>query len=278
MLVSDHFQNVRNRALRDYHFRPNKISKPTKIATMWRWTQVFSVAGILLSAQSIYLYSCSWTSSTSIIPAITFGNGKSQSLSVSGEQEEAAERQPDQRHQLNTVAAMTNENIYADVNYLKGLRDMDHFMSSFFKNIDHCRLFELHPQRPLLLNVSFGCNQLFRDSGFGTGNFITGLYGLRVTARVYEADLMVSCDDAIATSSNLVLPYFRLIAHVSVGWCVGWSSCWSWLSNVLGKWLLRVVWFVVSTTACSSVGVELWTSSVFHRVVLPSFLLHSQTT
>jgi hypothetical protein len=63
-------------------------------------------------------------------------------------------------------------------------------------------------QGPILLNISFGCDDLFRQSHLGSGNFLTGLYGLRIAARALgNADLLITCPDAIDQKSQLLLPH-----------------------------------------------------------------------
>lgn len=96
---------------------------------------------------------------------------------------------------------------YSDVVTWEGIWAMDDFMRGFFKGADHCRKLDNHTSRPLLLNITFSCKDLFEKSGLGTGNFLTGIYGLRVTARVYEIDLMMSCTDSYEERSELILPH-----------------------------------------------------------------------
>jgi hypothetical protein len=64
----------------------------------------------------------------------------------------------------------------------------------------------------VLLNVTFGCSDLFRTSDAGTGNFLSLFYGLRLTARVFgNVDVIIQCSDAQKEKENLILP-----------WVTGW--------------------------------------------------------
>jgi hypothetical protein len=61
---------------------------------------------------------------------------------------------------------------------------------------------------PILYNISFSCDENFRASGYGTGNVISALYGLRLAAQVYDnVELHFTCDDAETTKESLVLPW-----------------------------------------------------------------------
>jgi hypothetical protein len=62
------------------------------------------------------------------------------------------------------------------------------------------------PHRRAVVSVNVSCAQLYAD-GWGTGNVIELLYTLRLQCLAYNATLVVSCSDAKATRSELVLPW-----------------------------------------------------------------------
>jgi hypothetical protein len=53
----------------------------------------------------------------------------------------------------------------------------------------------------------FGCRELFHRGRLGTGNFVTGLYGLRLAAISLNVDATIACRDADGTREDLVLPW-----------------------------------------------------------------------
>lgn len=62
---------------------------------------------------------------------------------------------------------------------------------------------------PITVNVSFGCQELYSNSGLGSGNFLSALYHMRMSALAMEdVDLHVTCPDADAVKTKLVLPWF----------------------------------------------------------------------
>jgi hypothetical protein len=65
---------------------------------------------------------------------------------------------------------------------------------------------------PLTVNVSIPCQDLFQNGMFGTGNYITMIYGFRLAAAVHVGvGFNLACTDADATKKDLILP-----------WITGW--------------------------------------------------------
>jgi hypothetical protein len=115
------------------------------------------------------------------------------------------------RSRLDSLLSATN---YTEIITWQGVGQMDHFLSSFWSGNYGCDVLRTSlgrsetKQGPILLNISFGCDDLFRQSHLGSGNFLTGLYGLRIAARALgNADLLITCPDAIDQKSQLLLPH-----------------------------------------------------------------------
>jgi hypothetical protein len=84
---------------------------------------------------------------------------------------------------------------------------------------DNLRLSSSH----YLLNVTFGCHELFYRSGLGSGNYLAGLYAIRLAAQALSLssstedrnesnrriilDVRISCPDADQEKANLILPW-----------------------------------------------------------------------
>lgn len=64
-----------------------------------------------------------------------------------------------------------------------------------------------------VFNVTFGCRRLFETAGLGTGNFMAGLYAMRLAARALSVSprrsvrIETSCEDATEEQANLILPW-----------------------------------------------------------------------
>lgn len=60
-----------------------------------------------------------------------------------------------------------------------------------------------------LVEVRFNCLDLFKNSGLGTGNFISAFYGLRMVVHALgpKGDVSIECDDAEETKKELILPW-----------------------------------------------------------------------
>jgi hypothetical protein len=63
-------------------------------------------------------------------------------------------------------------------------------------------------QRQTLLNITFGCQELFTKSISGTGNWISAIYALRLAASVLgDVDVQMTCTDAVNEQTSLILPW-----------------------------------------------------------------------
>lgn len=59
-----------------------------------------------------------------------------------------------------------------------------------------------------LVNISFNCHNLYKNSGLGTGNYISAFYGLRMAAQAMGmTDVSIQCEDAEETKKELLLPW-----------------------------------------------------------------------
>jgi len=109
----------------------------------------------------------------------------------------------------------------------KGKQDLKTFMTTYFneKNMvcDIAEKFSLEYSNTIskddriLLNITFGCNELFYNSGLGSGNFLAGFYAIRLAAKVISSsslyaksppiDVSITCPDAQVEKANLLLPW-----------------------------------------------------------------------
>jgi hypothetical protein len=65
-----------------------------------------------------------------------------------------------------------------------------------------------------ILNITIGCRKLFETAGLGTGNFMAGMYALRLAAHALASKskqrsfrIVASCKDASDEKANLILPW-----------------------------------------------------------------------
>jgi hypothetical protein len=99
-----------------------------------------------------------------------------------------------------------------------GVDGLNEIISQYWKGnglcekINEVRSAALDPDLPIFVNISFGCNDLYTKSVYGTGNFIALLYGIRLTAHVYgNVGVNFTCYDTEETKNYLILP-----------WLTGW--------------------------------------------------------
>jgi hypothetical protein len=60
----------------------------------------------------------------------------------------------------------------------------------------------------ILLRLTFGCREAFKKSYLGTGNFVSGLYAIRLAARaIGNVDVELVCHDAEKEKTKLILPW-----------------------------------------------------------------------
>jgi len=81
------------------------------------------------------------------------------------------------------------------------------------------RVVPLPESRRVLLNVTFDCQELFEKSGLGTGNFMAGMYAIRLAAATIasttnddstvrtDTDVRMWCPDADRRKHELILPW-----------------------------------------------------------------------
>jgi len=61
---------------------------------------------------------------------------------------------------------------------------------------------------PMLVNFTFGCKKLFDGSMFGTGNWLSSFYAMRMVALVHGGiDVRMTCPDAQNEKMNLIVPW-----------------------------------------------------------------------
>jgi hypothetical protein len=93
----------------------------------------------------------------------------------------------------------------------QGDEDMNTFITSYWKGNYFCDTMEARNEtheRLTLLNITFGCQDLFSKSGLGTGNFISAFYGLRLAATVLgDVKVQMTCPDAVQQQTSLILPW-----------------------------------------------------------------------
>jgi hypothetical protein len=114
----------------------------------------------------------------------------------------------------------------------EGIDDMRYFAQSYFEGQNNTYCQRIDDERanhslvyrtaesddsspsplPLTMEISFGCHELYAQSGYGTGNYISLIYGLRLATAVHEnVGLDFTCHDADATKASLIVP-----------WLTGW--------------------------------------------------------
>jgi hypothetical protein len=95
-------------------------------------------------------------------------------------------------------------------------RGMETFANDFFQG-NMCRhMFNTSLETPAtpksVVRIRFNCKHLFTVSIYGTGNFISAVYALRMAANVIgNVHIEYVCDDAEQEKANLILP-----------WLTGW--------------------------------------------------------
>jgi hypothetical protein len=78
--------------------------------------------------------------------------------------------------------------------------------------IDKARSNAQDSNLPITVNITFSCRELFYKSGYGTGNYLVLIYGMRLAAHVYgNVELYITCTDAEETKKDLIIP-----------WVTGW--------------------------------------------------------
>jgi len=121
------------------------------------------------------------------------------------------------RSKATTTATRTSTTTYQTTNTTdsvivwQGMSDLDAMINRYWKGNLFCEAMNGRNEtdiRPTLLRITFGCEELFSKSALGTGNFISGFYGLRLAARTYQdVDVVLECPDAVQEQTNLILPW-----------------------------------------------------------------------
>jgi hypothetical protein len=81
------------------------------------------------------------------------------------------------------------------------------FMRFYWRHNRFCDTFKDSNYTRQRLDITLGCREMHERGIIGTGNYMTGMYGLRLAATVLKVDLHMSCEDASEMSSVLVLPW-----------------------------------------------------------------------
>jgi hypothetical protein len=113
----------------------------------------------------------------------------------------------------------SKESVNPRVITLEGSKEVKAFMMPYFtsgapfcKIVNQARKNASDAKLPITFNISFSCEEIFKNSNFGTGNFISLLYGMRLAVQVYQkVEMYFTCTDAEATKKELILP-----------WLTGW--------------------------------------------------------
>jgi len=119
-----------------------------------------------------------------------------------------------------------------------GVHTFYRFMTRLLKG-KHLFCNEFKESESGLLNVQFGCNDLFtqKGQGLGTGNIIAGIYTIRLAAKVKKIHVNITCHDAEQEKANLVTPwlagFFPASQHESDRITVTMKEH---VNNVCGKW------------------------------------------
>lgn len=106
-----------------------------------------------------------------------------------------------------------------------GFNDMVQFAKTFFSDRNlYCERIDQErksitgsntvdePLPTIATKISFGCQELFQNGGYGTGNYISLLYGFRMAAQLHaNVGLELHCTDAAADNTavqrSLILPW-----------------------------------------------------------------------
>lgn len=92
------------------------------------------------------------------------------------------------------------------VNWNRTKEDLEPFLLTYFaeKNM----VCQVRQTPRTIINVSFSCSDLFEDSNFGSGNWATAFYAMRLAAKVLgDVDIHMTCPDANESKAKLILPW-----------------------------------------------------------------------
>jgi hypothetical protein len=107
---------------------------------------------------------------------------------------------------LTTTATTTSTTATANVITWKGLGTVDRFVGKY--KFCEATMQERNKARPFILNITFGCHDLFSKSGGGTGNWIAALLVVRLAASVLgDVNVQMTCPDAVKEQTSLIIPW-----------------------------------------------------------------------
>jgi hypothetical protein len=88
----------------------------------------------------------------------------------------------------------------------KGIGVLDTFVGKY--KFCEATMQERNEMRPFILNITFGCHDLFSLSGAGTGNWISAILAFRLAASVLgDANVQMTCPDAVKEQTSLIIPW-----------------------------------------------------------------------
>ena len=96
-----------------------------------------------------------------------------------------------------------------------GVKELSVITQPWFKNknlfcstVQQQRTKQQDSNRFIIVNITFGCRDIFKNGYLGTGNYLAFFYGLQLSAHVLgNIDLHLACHDAEATQRELILPW-----------------------------------------------------------------------
>jgi len=114
----------------------------------------------------------------------------------------------EENNSLATVSSQeTNSSVLPKVVELSGYDDVSKLMREMFRG-KHLVCETFNGKQPGTLTIDFDCDELFRNSKIGTGNFIMAFYATRLVARLYgNINVNTRCNDADQVKANLILPW-----------------------------------------------------------------------
>ena len=124
-------------------------------------------------------------------------------------------RPVDQQNGATTTTTSLSSSVDRHVISWMGVSALDTMIVRYWKGNLFCEEIQAARQQhnnsnlPISVNISFGCHELYSASDMGSGNFISALYHMRMSALALgNVDLHVTCPDADQVQSQLILPWF----------------------------------------------------------------------
>lgn len=143
--------------------------------------------------------------------------------------DEASNRRIQRPPDWGAPAIISTRVVNWDTDYLKK------FMKIFFdKRNLVCDYGTDSTSQRILINATFGCNDLFYNSGLGSGNYVVGFYAMRLAARLLgNVDVHITCHDAEHEKAALLLPWVT-------GKFLSLNAQASELTNIMGRYVSDV--------------------------------------